>query len=91
MDETQDVYAVGSKYFVLGFAGAGASPIICEKPEEIFAHLKKGIYIIEPSLAKDVYRRLEGINTTNPEITIIVYGADSLKGHIERAMGMALE
>ena len=89
--EKYPIYSIGSKYFVLGFKGAGCVPIVCEKPEEIFNHLKKGVYIIEPSLANKVYERLEAINTTDPEITIIVYGTDSLQRHIERATGMVLE
>jgi vacuolar-type H+-ATPase subunit F/Vma7 len=91
MEENYPVHVIGSKYFVLGFGGAGCTKIICEKPEEIFMHLKKGIYIIEPTLAKKVYGRLEGINTTDPEITIIVYGTDSLAKHMERATGIVLE
>jgi vacuolar-type H+-ATPase subunit F/Vma7 len=91
MDEKYHVHAIGSKYFVLGFRGAGCVPIICENPEDIFGQLKKGIYIIEPSLAKRVYEQLEAINTTDPEITIIVYGTDSLARHMERATGMVLE
>ena len=91
MEEKQGVHAIGSKHFVLGFAGAGCAPIICNDPEAIFAHLKNGIYIIEPSLAKKVYDRLEWINTTDPKITIIVYGTDSLARHMERATGMVLE
>ena len=89
--DNQQIVAIGSKYFVLGFKGAGCVPIICETPEDIFISLKKGIYIIEPSLAKPVYGRLEAINTTDPEITIIVYGTDSLAQNIERATGMVMQ
>ena len=89
--DNQPIHAIGSKYFVLGFKGAGCVPIICEKPEEVVSHLKTGIYIIEPSLAKPVYDRLEAINTTDPEITIIVYGTDSLARNIERATGMVMQ
>ncbi len=91
MDEKCPVYAIGSKYFLLGFRGAGCTPIICGKPSEIFSHLKRGVYIIEPSLAKPVYEQLERINTADPEITLIVYGTDSLQKSIERATGMVLE
>jgi vacuolar-type H+-ATPase subunit F/Vma7 len=88
MEENYAVYAVGSKYFTLGFRGAGCATIECNAPEELFSHLTKGIYIVEPSLAMPVYEKIERINSLNPEITIIVYGTESLHQHIQRATGM---
>lgn len=91
MGDKHPIYAVGSRFFVLGFKGAGASPLVCEEPSDVLAHLKKGIYIVEPELARPIYSQLERINSTNPEITIIVYGTDSLNRQIERATGMAIK
>jgi vacuolar-type H+-ATPase subunit F/Vma7 len=88
MTEKYDVYAVGSKYFTLGFRGAGCATIECNNSQELFSHLKQGIYIVEPSLAMPVYGKIERINSTNPKITIIVYGTESLQLHIQRATGM---
>ncbi len=85
------VYAIGSKFFILGFRGIGCKVITCTEPERVFEHLKKGIYIIEPELANPIHEKLEKINNTDPEITIIVYGSDTLQSHIERATGMVLK
>ncbi|MFH1447787.1 MAG: hypothetical protein ABIG39_02900 [Candidatus Micrarchaeota archaeon] len=85
------MYAIGSKFFVLGFRGIGCKTVICTKPEDIFQHLKKGIYIIDPSLASPVHERLEKINNIDPEVTIIIYGSETLQSHIERATGMVLK
>jgi vacuolar-type H+-ATPase subunit F/Vma7 len=90
MGTKHPIYAMGSKFFVLGFKGAGASPIVCEEPSDVLAHLKRGIYVVEPELAKPIQSQLERINSTNPDITIIVYGTESLQRQIERATGMVL-
>jgi vacuolar-type H+-ATPase subunit F/Vma7 len=95
-DEQDELYAgyavcaIGSKYFVLGFRGIGCRAVLCTDPEEMLGHLKRGIYIIEPSLARPVHDKLERINNTDPDVTIIVYGSESLQDHIERATGMVL-
>jgi vacuolar-type H+-ATPase subunit F/Vma7 len=87
----KQIYAIGSKMFVLGFRGAGCKPIICNKPKDALAHLKEGICILEPSLAKPITAEIEKLNREDSEVTIIVYGTDSLMRSIEKATGIVLK